>query len=156
MKKWLLLVIPLVSLALVYYPLHVIRPFRAQGSRELQAALVVAGWSPWMTLALAAVCVWIGIAYWKRFRTRGKLGIVFAVLLTGLAAAGSRLNVYEKMFKPVGTATFIAAVDAKYAPTDMVMSVHINGATRAYPVRAMGYHHVLNDVLADEPIVATY
>jgi hypothetical protein len=27
---------------------------------------------------------------------------------------------------------------------------------RAYPVRALAYHHVVNDIVAGEPIVATY
>jgi hypothetical protein len=38
----------------------------------------------------------------------------------------------------------------------MVMAVRLGGESRAYPVRAMAYHHVLNDVVAHEPVVATY
>jgi Protein of unknown function (DUF3179) len=32
----------------------------------------------------------------------------------------------------------------------------VNGASRAYPIRQMGYHHVVNDTLGGVPIIATY
>jgi hypothetical protein len=37
-----------------------------------------------------------------------------------------------------------------------VIAVHIGTAARAYPVRSMSYHHIVNDVLGGLPIVATY
>jgi hypothetical protein len=38
----------------------------------------------------------------------------------------------------------------------MVMAIEINGDAVAYPVRQMGYHHVINDVVGGKPITATY
>jgi hypothetical protein len=38
----------------------------------------------------------------------------------------------------------------------MVLAVKLDGMARAYPIRSMGYHHVINDVVGQEPIVATY
>jgi hypothetical protein len=32
----------------------------------------------------------------------------------------------------------------------------VKGARRAYPIREMAYHHLVNDAPAGEPIVATY
>ena len=40
--------------------------------------------------------------------------------------------------------------------SDLVLGVQIGDQARAYPVRAMGYHHLVNDLIAGEPIVATY
>jgi hypothetical protein len=34
--------------------------------------------------------------------------------------------------------------------------VKINGSARAHPIREMGYHHVVNDVVGETAIAATY
>jgi hypothetical protein len=34
--------------------------------------------------------------------------------------------------------------------------VKLGGESRAYPVRMMAYHHIVNDVVGGVPIVATY
>jgi hypothetical protein len=36
------------------------------------------------------------------------------------------------------------------------MVVAINGEAVAYPIRLMGYHHVVEDTVGGTPIVATY
>ena len=54
--------------------------------------------------------------------------------------------------KPVTT----AAAESKLDGGEMVIAVKVNGAARAYPIRSMSYHHIYNDVVAGEPIVATY
>ena len=51
---------------------------------------------------------------------------------------------------------FVASAQAGIDDADMIMSVRINGEARAYPIREMGYHHIVNDVVGGEPIVATY
>ncbi len=79
---------------------------------------------------------------------------------TGNAGNGrgllARVNVYEIMFHPIDSPRFESAEKAGIDSGDMVMAVEVNGARRAYPIREMAYHHVVNDVLGGEPIVATY
>ena len=36
------------------------------------------------------------------------------------------------------------------------MAVRIGQESRAYPIVQMAYHHILNDTVADVPIVVTY
>ncbi len=38
----------------------------------------------------------------------------------------------------------------------MVLAVQINSESRAYPIREMAYHHVVNDTVGRQPIVSTY
>lgn len=51
-------------------------------------------------------------------------------------------------------------VDADHAdflwPTDEVFGLLVAGHARAYPVRMLCYHHVVNDRIADRPIAVTY
>ena len=79
-----------------------------------------------------------------------------AALLVGIFAGLSRINVYEMKFHPVSQPDFVATRDAKLDPDEKVISVRIDGAARAYPIRSMAYHHIVNDVVAGIPIVATY
>jgi hypothetical protein len=38
----------------------------------------------------------------------------------------------------------------------MVIAVRFGTDTRAYPIREMAYHHVVNDVVDGVPIAVTY
>ena len=68
-----------------------------------------------------------------------------------------RRNTFEAMFHPVPHPEFTDAAQTKdVAEEDLVLGVQIGDQARAYPVRAMAYHHLVNDLIAGEPIVATY
>jgi hypothetical protein len=146
-----------VSLFCVAYPVYVIRPFRHQGARELAVALVVARFRAVITLisAMAAVAALIG--YWRRRppiwrRVLQAAGALMVVALAFLA----RINVYELMFHPDIHPTFTAAQEVKLDGAEKVIAVRIRGAARAYPIRSMSYHHVINDVVGGVAIVAAY
>ncbi len=80
------------------------------------------------------------------------------VSLVAAVAGGvlARLNIYELMFHPIGAAQFEPAHSAKLDPDDMLIAIRVNGARRAYPIREIAYHHVVNDTVGGEPVVATY
>ena len=51
----------------------------------------------------------------------------------------------------------IAAGAATYLkPADRVIGVVIEGEARAYPIRILNYHEIVNDVLSGKPIAVTY
>ena len=79
-----------------------------------------------------------------------------AAVIAILAAAVSWINPYEHMFHPLGAPNYIAANQASIDANDMVIAVTIGGESRAYPIREMGYHHLVNDRLHELPIVVTY
>jgi hypothetical protein len=68
----------------------------------------------------------------------------------------SRVNLYERMFHPLDKPTFSAASHAKLADAETVIAVHVRGEARAYPIRSISYHHIVNDVIGGLPVVATY
>ena len=147
----------LVSLGCVVYPIYVIRPFRAQGARELAAALLVIRYRPLITVICAGAAFWAVVQYWRAQsqwwrRTVVALG---AVLVCGLAVV-ARVNVFELMFHPLERPAFAAVGQVKLDKDDKVIAVKIRASARAYPIRTMGYHHVVNDVVGDTAIVATY
>ena len=146
-----------VSLIAVAYPMYVIWPFRTQGARELAVALVVMRWRPAITVIFAVAALAMLAGYWRsqlrrwpRFLAAAGAGLV--CLLAGLA----RVNVYELMFHPDARPAFQAASQVKLDGREKVIAVKIGGSARAYPIRVISYHHVINDVVERVAIVATY
>ncbi len=153
---WLVLGVCLAFIALVY-PVLVIQPFRRQGPRELALALTVLRIRFPLEIVLAVAVLLLSVFVWRHSRRVAPK--VIAVLLTLLAcgcAVASRINIYEIMFHPLEQPRFIAAGQSKLDGREEVIAVKLSGSARAYPIRVISYHHVVNDVVAGEPIVATY
>ena len=153
---WLILALAL-SFALLAYPIYVIRPFRYQGPRELTLALVILRYRPFLQILLSVGAITCLIWWWPK--SKGVLRKVGASLCTLLVLGFgilSRVNVYELMFHPIERAEFASAAESKLDGGEQVIAVQIGQAARAYPIRSMSYHHMVNDMLGGLPIVATY
>ena len=146
----------LAGFVLTAYPIYVIRPFVEQKPAALRRALWVLLHNKPILLILALLITALAIFLWRRAGWVARLVLVPAVATTILAAVASWINPYEKMFHPVGEPRFLAANLAAIDANDMVIAVTINGESRAYPIREMGYHHIVNDRLQGLPIVVTY
>lgn len=146
-----------VSLFFLVYPVYVIRPFRHQGVQELEAALVVLRFRPEvMALAVAAAVV-AAILYWRvQARTLWRIAAALGAAGVTICAGLSRINIYELMFHPIGRPAFVTAGETKLDGDEKVIAVDIGGSARAYPIRIISYHHIVNDVAGGVPIVATY
>jgi hypothetical protein len=146
----------IVALATFVYPMFVIRPFRAQGPTELAVALAIKQAAVWVTVC----CTIAALVFLAKFWTRSRVAARVAAIVFTILACGSiwlaRFNLFEKMFHPMGAPAVEPAAIAKIDPDDMVIAVKLNGSARAYPIREMGYHHIANDWVGGEPIVATY
>lgn len=159
--RWLLGLILLaclaISLVCLGYPMYVIRPFRAQGSQELAAALVVSRYRGIATVISALAALAALAAYWaaQPVRWRRILAAVGAGLVC-IFAVLARINVFELMFHPIDHASFAAAAKSKLDGGEKVIAVVVNGQARAYPIRGMAYHHIINDEVGKTAIVATY
>ena len=51
---------------------------------------------------------------------------------------------------------FVGAGQARLADGDRVLGVMLNGRARAYPVRILNWHEVVNDYFGNRPVVVTY
>jgi hypothetical protein len=148
----------LAGLAWVVTPMVLIRPFGPQTRRGLAVAYSMRSLGPFLTPGLlvlglaAAILLRPRLASWK-----GRVLSGGAVALLAGCAFLSRQNYFEWMFRPLPRPGFADAAQAKdVADDDLVLGVEVGPESHAYPVRAMAYHHVVNDVIAGEPIVATY
>jgi hypothetical protein len=147
----------LLAAAALVYPLYVIRPFRHQAPRELMIALAVLRYRPALMILCALFSFAITAWYWRwQKRTLPRIASALSVIAIAAVAVLSRVNIYEIMFKPFDRPSFSAADQVKLDSDEKVIAVNIGQEARAYPIRIISYHHVINDVLDGVPIVATY
>ncbi len=153
---WLFGFAVVVAVALFMFPAYVIQPFKFQSAKALSAALTMRTFAPVgtaLTLALAALLAFL---LWPRTAKLGRGFVIAGMLLAGGAAVMARMNYFEWMFHPLPSPGFEAAATSKLADSEMVLTVSYSGQARAYPIREMAYHHILNDVVGGVPVAVTY
>jgi hypothetical protein len=146
------------SLAWVAIPVVLIRPFAAQTAGGLALAYALRARAPFLTLLLLAAGGAAAGFLWPRLISRrGRAIAGLAVAALAGCAWFARQNHFEWMFRPLPGPAFAEAGEAKHvADDDLVLGVVSGEEARVYPVRALAYHHVVNDVVGGVPIVATY
>jgi uncharacterized protein DUF3179 len=155
--RWLLIVgLTTVALGLFVVPAVIIRPFQYQSPTALSLAIALKRTAPILTLAVLACALMLGMRLWPGSSRISRAGVVLAILLSAASATMVRVNYFEWMFRPIPVAGFVAANDAHLRDREMVMVVRIGPDSRAYPIRQMAYHHVLNDTVGGVPVAVTY
>jgi Protein of unknown function (DUF3179) len=155
------LVCAMVSVLSVMIPIHVIRPFRPENPTALAAALWIHQMGPWISGLFAGLL--LAVTVWSWTRVRGTVrrvwfrsAMVSLCVVTILAAVLTHVNIFEKMFHPYDAPEFGSADSVPVDRDDRVLVVLLGGHARAYPIRTMGYHHIVNDTVGGVPIVVTY
>ncbi len=60
-------------------------------------------------------------------------------------------------FVPLDTPEFITPAEATFlGADDVILGVTIDGDSRAYPIRMMTFHHIVNDSFDGRPILITF
>ncbi len=60
-------------------------------------------------------------------------------------------------FTPLTDPAFVRGIDATFvAGNDIVLGLSHAGQHRAYPVRQIAFHHIVNDSVEGVPFVITY
>ena len=148
----------LLALAIVIIPVRVIHPFRPQTPQGLELAYTMRQWSPIITLLASIIIIALAITLWRSgSRWWGKTLLLLFVALSVAAAWFARQNIFEWMFNPQPSASYARAAEAAYVDEDdQVIAIEVNGDAVAYPVRQIAYHHVVEDTVGGQPVVATY
>ncbi len=155
--RWLLLgLLAALAVGLFVFPAFVIRPFRYQSERALALAITVKRIAPALSLVALAGVLALGWRLWRGSSKVFRSGIAMALALSAASTVMVRQNYFEWMFHPITAAGFVSPGDARLSDKEMVMAVRIGREARAYPIVQMAYHHILNDTVAEVPIVVTY
>ena len=146
----------LVAIGFFFIPFFIIRPFRYQSPSALALAMAARQRAPWATLAAALLCLALLLLLWRTSERWRKIILTSVMLVVTCSAVMSRLNHFEWMFHPIDAPQFESASASKLASGEMILAVRYGSDARAYPIREMAYHHILNDVVAGVPVAVTY
>jgi Protein of unknown function (DUF3179) len=145
----------LICIGLFFIPAFIIRPFSHQTPTGLAIAMALRQRAPWGSLIAALVCLAFAFFLWRGVKWL-RIVLVLAMVLVAFSTVMSRLNYFEWMFHPVPNAQFESASASKLDKSEMILAVRYGSDARAYPIREMAYHHVLNDVVGGVPVAVTY
>jgi hypothetical protein len=146
----------LISLLCFAVPMYVIRPFRPQGPHEFPLAMAIRQAGPVVSALCVVFSVVVLLRAWPQTRAGSRTILTLCALLALAGAGLTRINIFEIMFHPYASPEFEAADSIKLDNDDMVMSLTLGGETHAWPIRAIGYHHIVNDMVGGWPVAATY
>jgi hypothetical protein len=149
-------IVALVGTASFFVPAFIIRPFTHQSVKGLYWAMAIRQHAPLVSLLSWIACLPFAFAHWRSAPRWGKVTVATIMVIATLSAVVSRLNYFEWMFHPVQSARFDSASASKLDKNEMIMAVRFGSDARAYPIREMAYHHILNDVVEGVPIAVTY
>lgn len=154
---WLVLFVSAVTaIGLFFIPAFIIRPFARQSASGLALAMALVERAPWATLIAAIVCLVCAVVLWQSADLGRKIVLGVTVALVCFSAVMSRLNYFEWMFHPVDSPQFESETASKLDNGEMILAVHFGADARAYPIREMAYHHILNDVVQNTAVAVTY
>lgn len=112
--------------------------------------------APLVSLLGALICFALAPLLWSSCGKWQKRLLALPLLAVAFSAVMSRLNYLEWMFHPVSNAQFEAESASRLDAKEMILAVRYGDDARAYPIRQMAYHHILNDVVGGVPIAVTY
>jgi len=146
------------SFLLVFIPAFLIRPFVAQTQRGLVLSYQMRSLSPTWTLVFLATGILLALPLQNYVLPRFQKFLIGLLLLTlGASAVMARQNHFEWMFRPLPRPGYLNISKATHVKdSEMVLGIRLGGDSRAYPISLMAYHHLVNDVVAGQPLVVTY
>jgi hypothetical protein len=146
----LLLGLTILNVALILAPLLVALPPVRQTPAMLAAARAAGKLARPFSVALALI---LAVQLWRMPSASALAMLLVAILCAVL----SRVSVMEMIFAGARAAETPAIGEFHdIDDADMVIGVVLDGQSRAYPVRFLAYHHMVNDRLGRAALLPTY
>ena len=108
----------------------------------------------WIFRGLFAAMIFLGLfkSQWKR-----KWLLFFPVAIVAIIIYMANFKMAaDAMFKQPKQLLLVNAASNKVDSNRLVLGVSINGESKAYPIRFLGYHHHIQDTVGGKPIMVTY
>jgi hypothetical protein len=149
------------TLLVVFTPPFLIQPFAPQTVSGVSWSYELRRIAPAISLGAALIVLLALVTGWRRSRWLARTLLVVATIVTLPTAWLARQNHFEWLFRPAHDVRFTSIKDASgVVPEELVIAVASDASpdahALAFPIRRIGYHHVINTTLGAEPIVATY
>lgn len=138
----------------------VVGPFALANAGAVDLAHSLWQLTPWAMGLCAAVAVGVVVLTQRAPESTrwGRIGAWVALLLVVTLWALPSLGMRAAGMYPLDDPRVVSAEEADelLLEDDLVMGIVVEGQARAYPLRYLMTHEIVNDRLADTPLVATY
>ncbi len=127
----------------------------SQRMNSIDTAYFLYKWR-WVFRGLFGLMIIVGLfrARWHR-RWKWALIIPVGILLAVVYMANFNMAA-DAMFQQPEKFVVANAADNKVDSNRLVIGVVLNGEAKAYPIRFLGYHHHVQDIVGGKPILVTY
>lgn len=128
----------------------------SQRMRSVEFAHMLFTWRWWIR-ALFGLLLLIGVApAWRTVSWRRWLVPTSLVVLAAVTYMANFKMAADQMFKQP-TSLVMEPAARNTVPLDrLVVGIAVNGDARAYPLRFIGYHHQVRDVVGGQPVLVSY
>lgn len=151
------------ALAMAMLPQIALAPNKDHTSSDIARAFDIGRVAPVATMLLALMASVLAILVWRAPRRPGRgrailTGFLLVVLVAPalFATVLSRSSFAERMFPSLDVESVATADEAGIEDDALVMGIEVGGEARAYPVKIVGYHHIIHDEVGGQAVVATY
>ncbi len=125
----------------------------SQRMNSIAAAYFLYKWR-WIFRGFFSVIILIGLL--KSSVKRKWLLIIPIVIVAAVIYMANFKMAADAMFKQPKQLLLVTAGDNKVDTNRLVIGVTINGESKAYPIRFLGYHHHVQDTVGGKSILVTY
>ena len=128
----------------------------SQRMRSVEVAHLLYTWRWWIR-GLFGLFLLSGVAPawrtvgWRRWLVPAALGLLAAV-----AYMANFKMAADQMFKQPTSLVMQPAARNRVPLDRLVVGIEVNGDARAYPLRFIGYHHQVRDVVGGQPVLVSY
>jgi hypothetical protein len=150
MKKTLFALV-LLNLILAAAPVAILLPPIAHTPGLLAFVFLAKRVAPVVSALSAVFAIWMMTRAWR------SILVVLSFAVIAATAVFARIN-YVEWFFPSARGAEMAQIGSFQGiqENDMVIGVSLGGMSRAYPVRYLAFHHMLNDQLGRAALLPTY
>lgn len=125
----------------------------SQRMNSIDAAYFLYKWR-WIFRGFFSIILLIGL--FKSSVKRKWLLIIPIVMVAAVIYMANFKMAADAMFKQPEQLLLVSAGDNKVDTNRLVIGVTINGKSKAYPIRFLGYHHHVQDTVGGKSILVTY
>lgn len=125
----------------------------SQRMNSIGAAYFLYKWR-WIFRGFFSIILLIGL--FKSSVKRKWLFIIPIVMVAAVIYMANFKMAADAMFKQPEQLLLVTAGDNKVDTNRLVIGVTINGESKAYPIRFLGYHHHVQDTVGGKSILVTY
>ncbi len=125
----------------------------SQQMNSVDAAYFMYSWR-WVFRAVFGLMIIGGLLLggWKK----RWLMVIPVLIASGVIYMANFQMAADAMFKEPNTLIMADAAENDVDPQRLVIGLSLNGESKAYPIRFLGYHHQVQDSIGGKPVLITY